>query len=203
MPVELTWRTPEELPGNPANPRRHPDGSLAPIEASLKRWGWLKPVLFNRRTGRLINGHARVALAGQRAPAAPLPTVEVDLPYAEERELLLTYDRLGAMRQVSPEPMLALLEELADSLGTLPSGYEDDYLAALQEAVASLPGGTSPFLPGPAAPVTVLTGEYRALNCRFTAEAHAATLTLAAGLAALWGTEGLYATVTAAMDLLE
>jgi hypothetical protein len=84
-------------------------------------------VIRNRRTGHLLDGHARVEEARARGEAS-VPVVEVDLSEEEEQLVLATLDPLGAMAEadtamltellagVTPpdEALAAMLVELAD-----------------------------------------------------------------------------------------
>lgn len=58
-PLRLVYLDPSELDGNPANWREHPAEQLAGIEAAIDQVGWAGALLFNERTKRLIDGHAR------------------------------------------------------------------------------------------------------------------------------------------------
>ena len=85
-----------ELMANPANWRRHPPGQRAALDLMLARVGFAGAVLWNRRSGQLIDGHLRVE-AAKAAGEAQLPAVIVDMDADEERLLLAAYDPLGAM----------------------------------------------------------------------------------------------------------
>jgi hypothetical protein len=118
---------PEELIANLANWRRHPQAQRAAIAAALGTVGWVQRVIWNRRTGHLLDGHARVEEARARGEAS-VPVVEVDLSEEEEQLVLATLDPLGAMAEadtamltellagVTPpdEALAAMLAELAD-----------------------------------------------------------------------------------------
>lgn len=49
-----------ELTGDGANPRKISDESKAGLRASIKRFGDLSGIVFNKRTGELVAGHQRV-----------------------------------------------------------------------------------------------------------------------------------------------
>ena len=72
-PLRLEWRSPAELADNPRNGRRHPEAQVAALTDAMAEVGWAGALLFNERTGRLIDGHARrkVALA-QGAETVPV-----------------------------------------------------------------------------------------------------------------------------------
>ena len=62
----------------------------------LARVGFAGAVLWNRRSGQLIDGHLRVE-AAKAAGEAQLPAVIVEMDADEERLLLAAYGPLGAM----------------------------------------------------------------------------------------------------------
>jgi hypothetical protein len=49
-----------ELLGDGANPRKISEESQAGLRASIKRFGDLSGIVFNRRTGELVAGHQRI-----------------------------------------------------------------------------------------------------------------------------------------------
>ena len=65
-PLRLEWRSPAELNENPRNWRTHPDTQLAALADVIAEVGWAGACLFNERTGRLIDGHARKKIALKR-----------------------------------------------------------------------------------------------------------------------------------------
>src|SRR5450759_3319272 len=103
---------PERLAANPANWRVHPRHQRDALAGSLDTVGWVAQVLVNRRTGCLVDGHARVALALARKEAS-VPVLYVDLSPDEERLVLATFDPIGALAGADGERLTALLAEVA------------------------------------------------------------------------------------------
>ena len=54
---------PDQLLANPRNFRIHPKGQQDALAAVLDRVGWVQDVIVNQRTGHVIDGHARIAIA--------------------------------------------------------------------------------------------------------------------------------------------
>jgi hypothetical protein len=69
---------PDQLLANPANWRIHPKQQQAALAGSLDTVGWVAQVMVKRRTGFVVDGHARVALAISRDEPT-VPVVYVDL----------------------------------------------------------------------------------------------------------------------------
>jgi ParB-like chromosome segregation protein Spo0J len=103
---------PERLAANPANWRVHPRHQRDALAGSLDTVGWVAQVLVNRRTGYVVDGHARVALALARGEPA-VPVLYVDLSPDEERLVLATFDPIGALAGADGERLTALLAEVA------------------------------------------------------------------------------------------
>ena len=144
---------PDQLLANPANWRIHPEAQQKALAGVLDEVGWVQDVIVNQRTGHLVDGHLRVALAMRRDEPS-IPVVYVDLSEAEESVILATLDPLSAMavadkgkldellRDVSTgdAAVMAMLEDLAKRAGVVPS--DDDW----QSALGDLPEGEkAPF----------------------------------------------------------
>ena len=87
---------PDQLLANPANWRIHPKAQQDALAGALDAVGWVQQVLVNRRTGFVVDGHARVALALSRGEPT-IPVLYVDLDPGEEALVLATLDPIGAM----------------------------------------------------------------------------------------------------------
>ena len=117
----------KDLVPHPSNWRLHGSSQLLGLSGVLGEVGWVQRVVVNKRTGYILDGHARVSLASSRDDLVPV--LYVDLDPREERLVLATLDPLGAMadrsdsefellmnqiRAESPE-MLAVLDEIFKS----------------------------------------------------------------------------------------
>jgi len=107
-------RSPAELTANPANFRRHPDSQKRALRASLTEHGAVAGPIFNRRTGHLIDGHARVEMALEDGEAAILVNV-VDMPLAQEKRLLRSFDQITSMALIDDGALEALIAEIDDA----------------------------------------------------------------------------------------
>ena len=115
-----TWRNritrsgdeaPDQLLANPANWRIHPKAQQDALAGALDAVGWVQQVLVNRRTGFVVDGHARVALALSRGEPT-VPVLCVELAPDEEALVLATLDPIGAMAGRDDEKLRALLAEV-------------------------------------------------------------------------------------------
>ncbi len=103
---------PEQLVANPSNWRVHPRHQREALAGSLDTVGWVRQVLVNRRSGFVIDGHARVALAVARKEPL-VPVLYVDLDPDEERLVLATLDPIGALAGHDSDRLTALLADVA------------------------------------------------------------------------------------------
>lgn len=109
--VGLEHRSPADLVAHPDNWRRHPASQREALRASLDGVGWVTGVILNQRTGRIVDGHARVeeALA---AGQTSVPVLVVDLSEAEEKAVLATLDPIGEMANGNDEALAKLMASI-------------------------------------------------------------------------------------------
>lgn len=120
---------PAELEANPGNPRLHGDTQRTAMSAVLDDVGFVAPIVVNKRTMRIIDGHMRTDLVASRG--GKIPVVFVDLTDAEEAEILAVMDPIGAMATYDPEATTALIAGMATTvnldevLGELAAGQQE------------------------------------------------------------------------------
>ena len=103
--------SPDQLLANPRNWRIHPKAQQDALAAVLDQVGWVQDVIVNQRTGHVVDGHARIALAISREEPT-IPVVYVDLDEHEERLILASLDPLSAMATTDTDAMRELLAEI-------------------------------------------------------------------------------------------
>jgi hypothetical protein len=188
--LPMRWMHPDKLVPHPRNWRTHGEEQRAALRSSVDRHGWYKPLLWNERTGYLLNGHERREVAIERGDL--LPVWVIDVPEGVEEAILLQLDHIGEMRVIDPLALCQLVEHVMETSGTLPAGYTADQLLELQQAAAEL--SSEDLLPG-----TLTVPQEVVVTLRYTETDH---LELQGHLAALmerWGTEGVGQTVVAAI----
>ncbi len=99
---------PDQLLANPANWRIHPKAQQDALAGALDTVGWVQHVLVNKRSGFVVDGHARVALALSRNEPS-VPVLYVDLDPEEEALVLATLDPIGAMATADEAKLNELL----------------------------------------------------------------------------------------------
>jgi hypothetical protein len=143
------------LTENPSNWRTHPAGQTDALKELIgdPDIGWAGACLYNERTKRLIDGHARKNAVD---PATPIPVLIGDWSEEAEKKILLTLDPLAGMATVDPGQLRALLDSveidsealkaladgLAETVKRLTPADSDDW----SKASGSVPSGEkSPF----------------------------------------------------------
>lgn len=107
---------PDQLLANPHNWRIHVQLQQDAVKGALDTVGWVQSVVNNVRTGHLVDGHLRVALALRDHQMVPV--TDVDLSEAEERLILAELDSSTALAQPDPDKVDELLHLLdTDNVG--------------------------------------------------------------------------------------
>jgi len=138
----------EQLLANPKNWRVHPKNQQDALQGVLSAVGWVQHVIVNRRTGFVVDGHARVAMA--ISAHEKVPVVYVDLSEEEEAVILATLDPLAAMAGKDEDAFKSLVDGMDDAFkalvaatgGILALGFvkDQDDAPPLPEYPVSRPG---------------------------------------------------------------
>lgn len=110
-PLELVYAEAGSLDANPHNWRKHPAQQISALQDVLndKGVGWAGACLFNKRTGRLVDGHARKEAVD---PKTPVPVLVGDWSEEDERKILLTLDPLAGMAEPDAQSLEMLMKEV-------------------------------------------------------------------------------------------
>ena len=97
------------------NPRRISDASLRGLEASIRRWGLVEPIVWNKQTGRVVGGHQRLK-AMAAIGVGEVEVKVVDLDETEERALNVSLNNPAIQGEFTPS-LQELLVEIGDGMG--------------------------------------------------------------------------------------
>jgi hypothetical protein len=111
-PLRLEWRSPAELAENPLNWRTHPPAQVQALTDVLGEVGWAGACLYNERTGRLIDGHARRKVAMDQG-SERVPVLVGSWSEEQEAKILATLDPLAAMAEADAAKLDALLRDVS------------------------------------------------------------------------------------------
>jgi hypothetical protein len=115
-PLRLEWIEAGSLNQNPQNWRRHSQEQMESLRELLQdpEVGWAGACLYNERTGRLVDGHARKQVVD---PATPVPVLVGDWSPEAEAKILATLDPVAAMATGDAEAYAQLIQQVqADGL---------------------------------------------------------------------------------------
>ena len=99
---------PLQLLANPRNWRIHPQSQQEALEGVLDEVGWVDDIIVNQRTGFVLDGHLRVALAISQEQKT-VPVKYIDVTEDEEMVLLATFDPITAMAVADKEILAELM----------------------------------------------------------------------------------------------
>jgi DNA modification methylase len=93
------------------NPRTISEQAARGLKASIRRFGLVQPIVWNRRTQRVVGGHQRIG-ALKELGKTQAQVVMVDLPESEEKALNLTLNNPAITGEFTDD-LQAILAELA------------------------------------------------------------------------------------------
>jgi hypothetical protein len=107
--LRLEWIEAGSLEGNPLNWRRHPESQVKALRDAIddEEIGWAGACLYNERTGRLIDGHARKSAV---SPTDVVPVLVGNWSENAEKQILATLDPLAGMARGDEEAYRSLIE---------------------------------------------------------------------------------------------
>lgn len=102
----------DQLMGHPENAKIHPLAQQKSMDSVLSRVGWIQNVIVNQRTGRILDGHMRVAMA--ISAGEPVPVSYVDLNEDQERLAVATFDHIAVQSVLDDEMFGNLVAQIPD-----------------------------------------------------------------------------------------
>lgn len=120
--LRLVYIDPAELNENPANWRRHPESQKQALADVIAEVGWAGAALYNERTKRLIDGHARKELFEGRGK---IPVLIGSWTEEQERKILATLDPIAALATADPAALDALLKAVSTDSPALQALLDD------------------------------------------------------------------------------
>jgi len=129
----------DEIVRLPRNSKGH---DLGAIHQSVKRFGYLEPILINEVTGRLVGGHGRVDVLGQLKAggvdtpkgievennAWMVPVHYVSIPEEEEEAAAIALNRTVELGGWEENTLAEVLSDLAQHDALQGTGFDQDDL---------------------------------------------------------------------------
>lgn len=129
-----------ELKAAPWNPRKISDAALAGLTESLRAFGYVEPIVWNKRSGYVVGGHQRLKVLKAEGVES-VPVIVVDLDETKERALNValnnphtsgTFDNdslqeiLAAIRADDDALYVALLMDPLEVIDDAAGHHDDD-----------------------------------------------------------------------------
>jgi hypothetical protein len=108
-----------QLLANPFNHRKHPEKQRKVVAASIEELGFVKSVLVNRTTGRIIDGHERVMQALGVGDETLVDVEYVELSEEDEKKALLILDASSELAEVDAAQLDQLVADCAFGMESL------------------------------------------------------------------------------------
>ena len=126
-----------DLTPAPYNPRTISPEALSGLRASVERFGLVEPVVWNRRTQRVVGGHQRLRVL-QQLGETETQVVVVDLDETEEKALNVALNSPAIAGEFTPE-IHTLLAEIESQMPDLAADLRfDDLAGQLRHLLADL-----------------------------------------------------------------
>ena len=153
--VKIQNVDPAKLTPADYNPRTISEHQAEALKRSLDRWGFVEPIVANKRTGHIVGGHQR--LDGALALALPsVPVHWIDVDESSEKALNIALNKIsGDWDEDLLGKLLADLERDGQDLEDL--GFDADELQEIIDAAAPEPelsGDLDEVPEPPAEPIT-------------------------------------------------
>lgn len=136
----------------PYNPRRISPAAFKALTASLERFGYVEPIVWNQRSGFVIGGHQRLKVL-RRQKRREVPVVVVDLDDPDEKALNVALNSPTLAGEFTSD-LTALLDEIAASRATLYADLRLDELRAQIPVNRPTTGDVDEIPPVPKSPIT-------------------------------------------------
>ncbi len=125
----------KELKAAVYNPRKISDKELKKLEDSLEKFGYVEPVIWNKKTGNVVGGHQRLKILSKKfKPEHELEVVEVDLDEFQEKSLNLALNKISG--EWDDDKLKGLIKDLkkGDEAILNFSGFNEAEIKRLLEA---------------------------------------------------------------------
>ena len=105
-----------ELRASEYNPRKISSANKKRLKERIKKSGMVMPIVFNKRTGRIVSGHQRIEILDElhRKKDYVLTVSQIDVDEKEEVELNIFLNNVNAMGEYDPLKLAEVKELFPD-----------------------------------------------------------------------------------------
>lgn len=113
--MEIELKKIKDLKPAPYNPRQIDEDSLSGLKASIKKFGYVEPIIWNKKSGYIVGGHQRLKALKDEG-IEEVDVVCVDLEETEEKALNVALNNKHIQGDWDSEKLGSLLSEIKISL---------------------------------------------------------------------------------------
>ncbi len=139
--MKITERNPKELKHYKLNAKKHPDSQIAGLAESIKKFGFIQPVVLDKND-EIIIGHGRT-MAAIRAGLEKIPTVKLETLTEQEAKALRLIDNRIAESGYDIDLLKMDIETLEVDLKPFNVSF-DDLIPQEEKEVIEDEGGAEP-----------------------------------------------------------
>lgn len=118
-------------PYNPRRPLKPTDKAYCKLEASLREFGLVEPLVWNEQTGHVVGGHLRLTIL-QSMGVLEVPVSVVNLSETREKALNIVLNNQEAQGRFDNTRLAELLVELAPLPEQQLTGFDADMVRNLK-----------------------------------------------------------------------
>jgi ParB-like chromosome segregation protein Spo0J len=158
-PLSIVYKQTTDLAENPNNARIHPPQQMRPLEAAIREFGFINPVIVDR-SGQIQAGHARVA-AAKKIGIEKVPTIAVEeLTEDQFRAYALADNRLAERAGWDKDILAIELQHLAHiDFDVTMTGFEIPEIDLILQEAGAQQDKDDVVEIDPAAPAVTQTGD--------------------------------------------
>ena len=116
---------------NPRKPMKPTSRSYQKLRKSIEEFGLIEPLIWNELTGRVVGGHARLAILKDLG-VTEVPVSVVRLDEAREKALNVVLNNQEAQGRYDPELLLDILSELKPVPELELTGFDESTIESLR-----------------------------------------------------------------------
>jgi len=118
-------------PYNPRQRLKSSDAALRKLEASLRDFGLVEPLIWNETTGHIVGGHARLRIL-RKLGVIEVPVSVVRLDATREKALNIVLNNQEAQGRFDTTKLTEILTELEDLPEFEMTGFDEKTLSQLR-----------------------------------------------------------------------
>ena len=112
------------------NPRKISKGDYEKLKRSLQEFGYVEPIIWNERTGKVVGGHQRLKVLADLGETE-IACVVVDMPEAQEKALNIALNKISG--DWDTEKLSALIDDLRlEDIDLTLTGFDLDELPKVE-----------------------------------------------------------------------